>query len=118
MSDEERAMRLNNSRSRLSAFIADAAQPVPYGGRLSGPAVVQLAKEQLTQLTGFKADTVSQMRRDEHGWLITVELVEMRRIPDTSDMLATYEARFDEQGTLLTYQRTRRYLRGQAENGL
>jgi hypothetical protein len=44
-----------------------------------------------------------------------VELVETHRIPDTADILAIYEAELDEHGELVSYRRTRRYLRGRVQ---
>jgi hypothetical protein len=34
------------------------------------------------------------------------------RIPDSADILAVYEVRLDADGALISYQRTRRYARG------
>lgn len=79
----------------------------------TGMELAQRAKEQLQGLTGLKADTVSGITQDEKGWHITVELVEMRRIPDGNDILATYETLLDDQGDLVSYQRVRRYRRDQ-----
>jgi hypothetical protein len=75
--------------------------------------IAQRAKEQLTQLTGLKPDTVSALARDEEGWHVTVELIEMERIPEASDVLASYEALLGDEGNLIGYQRTRRYYRGE-----
>lgn len=78
----------------------------------TAPKIAQRAKEQLAQLTGLKPDTVSALSKDEQGWHVTVELVEMTRIPTATDVLASYQALLDDEGNLLSYQRTRRYLRG------
>jgi len=78
---------------------------------LTGFQIVQQAKEQLHALTGLEPDTVSAFGQDEKGWHVTVDVVELRRIPDSSDILATYETLLDHQGNLLSYQRTRRYRR-------
>jgi len=78
-----------------------------------GTQIAELAKQQLTELTGLKPDTVSSMCKDEEGWHVNVDLIQLCRIPDTSDVLATYETLLDEQGNLLRYQRTRRYLRSE-----
>jgi hypothetical protein len=75
--------------------------------------IVQRAKEQLIELTGLKPDTISGLTKDSEGWHVALELVEMRRVPDANDMLATYDVLLDEEGALIRYQRTRRYLRGQ-----
>ena len=79
----------------------------------TGPQIVQQAKEQIKLLTGLKLDTVSGMRKDEQGWHITLEMVEMKRVPDSSDVLATYETLLNDEGTLVSYQRTRRYHRSE-----
>jgi len=75
--------------------------------------IVQQAKTQLAQVTGLQVDTVSALSRKEDGWHITLEMVELKRIPDGNDVLATYETLLDDEGNLLSYHRTRRYLRGQ-----
>lgn len=71
------------------------------------------AKEQLAEVTGLKPDTVTGLKKDADGWHVTLELVEMKRIPDTGDVLGTYIALLDEEGNLMDYRRTRRYLRGE-----
>jgi hypothetical protein len=81
---------------------------------MSGIEIARQAREQLVELTGLTPDTISAIVKGEDGfWRVAVELVEMKRCPNTSDLLATYEAFLDDDATLLRYQRTRRYLRGQ-----
>jgi hypothetical protein len=80
---------------------------------LSIPEIAARAKDQLSSLTGLKASTVSSLSHDEEGWHIVADLIELKRIPEASDILATYEVRLDEKGNLVSYQRTRRYTRGQ-----
>jgi len=80
---------------------------------MTGPEIAQRAKEQLAQLTGHTPDTISALRKDEEGWHVNVDMVEMKYVPDTGDVLAVYEALLDDKGNLISYQRTRRYHRGQ-----
>jgi hypothetical protein len=80
---------------------------------MTGLQIAQRAKEQLAQLTKLTPDTVSAFTRDEQGWHVTVELIELKRIPEATDMLASYETLMDDEGNLLNYRRTRRYLRDQ-----
>ena len=80
---------------------------------MNGFKIAQRAKQQLAEVTGLKVDTVSGFDRQDKGWHVTVELIEMKRIPEGSDMLATYEGMLDDEGKLLSYQRIRRYLRQQ-----
>jgi len=76
--------------------------------------VAERAKQQLAQITGLKPDTVSGVFKDDAGWHITVEIIELQRIPACSDVLATYESVLDGEGALVSYHRVHRYSRGQA----
>jgi len=80
---------------------------------MNGPEITEQAKKQLAELTGLEPGTVSALRKDEEGWHVNVDLIELKRIPEASDVLATYEALLDDEGNLIRYQRTRRYFRGQ-----
>ena len=80
---------------------------------VTGIEIARRAKEQLTELTGLKPDTVSGLKKEVDGWHVTLEMIEMKRIPDTGDMLGSYSALLDEEGALMDYRRTRRYLRGE-----
>lgn len=79
---------------------------------MNGIQIVQKAKEQLNALTGLRPDTVSKMLKNGEGWRIVVEMVELKVIPDSKDVLATYETILDDDGNLLSYERTARYRRG------
>ena len=79
---------------------------------LTGVEIARTAKEQLTTLTGLEANTVASLSNDEEGWHASVEMVELKRIPDAQTVLASYGVLLDSSGTVLRYQRTRRYLRG------
>jgi len=79
---------------------------------VSGLKIAQQAKERLTELTGLKPDTVSGFTKDEEGWHVTVEMIEMKRIPEAMDVLASYKVLLNEAGDVIGYQRIRRYRRG------
>jgi hypothetical protein len=78
-----------------------------------GTDIALMAKAQLAQITGLTPDTVSGLTRDEQGWHASVEMVELKRIPTATDVLASYEVVLDDDGNLVRYQRIRRYYRGQ-----
>lgn len=83
-------------------------------GEASGAAAIaQHAKAELEGITGLDADHVSAVVHKPDGWHVTVDLVELRRIPAATDVLAAYEAVLGPTGTLLSYHRTRRYFRDQ-----
>lgn len=78
--------------------------------------VIRTATEQLAQLLDQPAEAVSSCERHENGdWRLTVEVVELRRVPDTMSLLASYEVQADPEGQLLGYRRARRYERGRAD---
>lgn len=75
------------------------------------------ALEQLAQLVPKEPEGVTGVEPADGSWIVGVEVVEDRRIPSSADILATYEARVDEHGTLVSYQRTKRYTRGHSDLG-
>lgn len=84
--------------------------------RSSGSKLAQRAKRELAEITGLEAEAVTSLARAEDGtWKVTVELLELERVPNTDDMLGSYEAELDEDGELLGYRRLRRYARSQAD---
>lgn len=80
---------------------------------LSVVKAAEKAKQQLRLITGLEVATVSAIEEQEGGWKAYVNMVELRRVPSTSDVLATYEAVLDETGEMQNYKRLRRFLRGQ-----
>jgi hypothetical protein len=78
-------------------------------------AVVRRAREQLRDLQGSEPESVSSLEQSSEGWLVTLEVVEVRRVPDSTDVLASYEVELDDDGGLLGYRRVRRYYRAQSD---
>jgi hypothetical protein len=79
---------------------------------MSGTQVAAVAAQQLLQLTGKEAEGITGLERTDDGWTVHVEVLELRRIPNTTDVLATYEVTVDSDGELEGYRRLRRYVRG------
>jgi len=77
--------------------------------------VLRGAREQLAELTGMEAESVSSFEKTEDGWVLKVEVLELERVPDTMSLLATYEVQLDGDGDLTGYRRVNRYARGQAD---
>jgi hypothetical protein len=83
--------------------------------RSSGAELARRARRELSEITGLEAEGVTSLERADDGtWKVTVELLELSRVPETDDMLGSYEAELDEDGELLRYKRLRRYPRSQA----
>jgi len=81
--------------------------------RLTGSNAVERAKAHLLEMTGQAAESVSSLSRTRDGWRITLEIVELERIPRTTDILASYVVEVDDQGELMSYIRVQRYFRNE-----
>jgi len=80
----------------------------------AGEKIARLATGYVEEMTGKEPEGVVLLeRRDDGGWTVGVEVVETRRIPDSTDILAVYEAQLDEEGELVAYRRVTRYSRCQ-----
>jgi Gas vesicle synthesis protein GvpO len=84
---------------------------------LSAKEVAKSALQQISALTGKRPQSVTAIDPTEDGWLVEVEVVEIERIPSTSDLLALYEVELDPDGELVGYRRTRRYSRASSIDG-
>jgi len=91
---------------------SDERTPSPS---LSAKEMTMAAKEALGELTGHEPEAATGLQWDGESWLVTVDVLELRRIPDTTDLLATYVVQLDDDGNLSGYKRTRRFQRSQAE---
>jgi hypothetical protein len=85
-------------------------------GHVSAAQIARHAREQMGELTGHPVEGVLAVRRDDNdGWLVTVQVVELSRIPSSTDVLGAYELSLDKGGDVQEYRRTRRYYRNQVE---
>jgi hypothetical protein len=80
---------------------------------MNGVEIALRAKEQLAMVTGLEVGTASGMAKEDDGWHVNVDLLELKRIPNTTDVLATYEAVLDDEGNLLRHRRMHRFYRAQ-----
>ncbi|MCB5179206.1 gas vesicle protein GvpO [Streptomyces antimicrobicus] len=85
----------------------------PRRREASGPAAaLRAAAEQLSELLGRRPESVSSVKPTDDGWEAVVEVVELERVPDTTSVMGSYRVTLDDQGELISYERTRRYSRG------
>jgi hypothetical protein len=85
---------------------------------LTAREAVAAVREYAAEMTGQEpVRMTSATPTDDGGWVVEVETVEDRRIPSSADILGLYEVEIDIAGELLSYRRTRRYMRGQTTDG-
>jgi len=84
--------------------------------RLSLRAIGNAALTEVSELVGCPAEGVTGIRQNDDGWIVTVEVLEMERIPETTDVLASYDVHVDSSGDVTEYRRLNRYLRAQVES--
>lgn len=82
-------------------------------GKMNPVELAKTARRQIAELTGRPPESVLGLRKDDDGWKVTVELVELRRVPNSTDLLGCYVVTLDDDGELVGYERVRRYQRGQ-----
>jgi hypothetical protein len=101
---------------RLAQRAHDGVRRLVRGDGLA--AVVSDAPE------GLRAKRRDAKRRDtsvarpagvDGGWELAVDVVELRRVPDTASVLATYRVTTDDAGEVAGYERVRRFNRGEAD---
>jgi hypothetical protein len=79
--------------------------------------IIARARQEVEQILGCEAEGVSGIERSNGRWSVTVEVVELRRIPESTDVLASYAVVLDGDGDLVSLERTHRYRRSQVEEG-
>jgi Gas vesicle synthesis protein GvpO len=82
---------------------------------LSAQELTEAALSTIADLTRFEPEAVTGLEWDGETWHASVDVLELERIPNTTDVLATYDVQLDDEGTLLGYKRRRRFIRGQTE---
>lgn len=78
-------------------------------------AIVQGALQQFSALTQLDPAAATGVRREEDGWSVLVDVVEVERVPTTTSVMATYRVDVDTGGALRGYERLRRFTRGSVD---
>jgi hypothetical protein len=76
--------------------------------------IVESAVEQVQDLIGRPVESVTGMEKDGSEWTVTLEVLELERVPNTTDVLGKYEVTVDQDGEVTGAHRTRRYHRAEA----
>jgi Gas vesicle synthesis protein GvpO len=84
-------------------------------GRLSAHELSQAALTTVQELTGYEPEAITGLEWDGDVWQVTVDVLELSRVPSTTDMIGQYVVQLDEGGTLRGYKRTARFQRCQSQ---
>ena len=77
--------------------------------------IAERAVEQMQGLMDRPIEAVTGIEKDGDEWTVTLEVLELQRVPATTDVIGKYEVTLDKDGELTGLQRTRRFPR--AESG-
>jgi len=77
--------------------------------------IIKKAQEDFARLAKIPVDGVTGLSKSEEGWVVLLEGLERRAIPDTMDVLGLYEVRLDNEGNLLGFERKKLRKRGETE---
>lgn len=80
--------------------------------------VVAHARRDLQELLGRPIERVSSAVPHDDGWRLSVDVVELERIPDSTSVLGSYDVVLDDEGGIVEYERVRRYYRNRADEEL
>jgi hypothetical protein len=84
---------------------------------LSFAQAIKAAKKELHDLTDLDISSViGAEKSDEDGWLVTIEVIEKRSIPDSMDIMGIYETRLDPEGKMQDFKRVKMRKRNDTED--
>jgi hypothetical protein len=83
--------------------------------RLTGREAIARVRRDFPELLGRPIEQVLGLERDGNDWKVRVQVVELSRIPPTTDVLGTYSVTLDRDGEVVGYRRERRFHRNQAD---
>ncbi len=74
--------------------------------------ITEQAKTKIEKLTGLTSASVIGLAKEDNQWVVTLELIEKKSIPDAMDILGAYEVRMDDEGNVQDFLRTKLRRRG------
>ena len=93
----------------------DGDHPRGPSGETSMAEAVAAARRELEALLGQSVERVSSAVPEDQGWRMTVDALELARVPDSTSVLGSYDVLLDRRGHIVEYQRTRRFYRSRAD---
>lgn len=85
------------------------------GKKTGSSDIAAQAVEQMQGLMDRPIEAVTGIEKDDGEWTVTLEVLELQRVPSTTDVIGKYEVTLDKDGDVTGLQRIRRFTR--AESG-
>jgi hypothetical protein len=79
--------------------------------------LAQVAKAQVFSMTGLSNGQVTGFDRTGDRWVVTVEVVELERVPSTMDVMGIFDVTLSDDGELMGLRRKGRHRRAETEQG-
>ncbi len=77
--------------------------------------LVTMVKKEFTGLTNLPVDGITGFSKDDGAYVVSLEALERKAIPDSMDVLGVYQVRLDGEGNFISFERKR--LRKRADTG-
>lgn len=107
------AVDLDLERDRVGCYVTENGHRRGSNGGIAR--AVSAALEQFEELTRLEPLGTTGVRREEDGWSVLVDVVELERVPVTTSVMATYRVDVDDSGELRGFERLRRFVRGSVD---
>jgi hypothetical protein len=106
----------SKSSNRSASGSGRRSSSATKSSQLSAKEAIQQVRQDLPELLGRPVESILGVERDDDGtWQVMVQVVELARIPNSTDVLGAYVVTLEPGGELAGYMRRRRYQRGQAD---
>jgi Gas vesicle synthesis protein GvpO len=104
------------SRSSSGSSGSSGGSNRKSNNKVTGRDAIERAREEAIDLLRRPIESVLGLEpEDGGGWRVIVEVVELERIPRSTDVLGAYAITLDKSGELTAARRERRYYRNQAD---
>ncbi len=77
--------------------------------------VIKKAQDEFATLSKLPVNAVIGLSKTDGEWVVSLEALERKAIPDTMDVLGLYEVRLDGEGNILGFERKKLRKRGETK---
>jgi hypothetical protein len=77
--------------------------------------LTQYAQDEFGRLSKLPVSAVIGLAKKDNIWVVSLEALERKAIPETMDVLGVYEIRLDSEGTFLGFERKKLRNRGKTD---